>query len=62
MRTKTFILETRPIIKGKRGDRIHKVASNSLSEAIDMFARIKQIRPDQLLEIYKVYEQPSDGK
>ena len=58
----TFILETRPIVKGKRGERVNKVVASSLSEAIDMFAVLKQMRPDQLLDIYKVYEQPTDGK
>jgi len=62
MSKKTFILETRPVLKGKRGERISKVSADSLSEAIEMFAIIKQIRPDQLLDIYKVYEQPTDGK
>ena len=58
----TFVLETRPTMKGTRGERIHKVVADSLSEAIEMFATTKQIRPDQLIEIYKVYEQPKDGK
>ena len=58
----TFILETRPALKGSRGERIHKVVADSLSEAIEMFATIKQIRPDQLIEIYKVYEQPTEAK
>ena len=62
MSNSTFILETRPILKGTRGERIHKVAADSLTEAIQMFATIKQIRPDQLIEIYKVYEQPTDAK
>ena len=62
MSKKTFILETRPMIKGKRGERINKVTADSLTEAIEMFATIKQIRPDQLIEIYKVYEQPPNGR
>jgi len=62
MSKKTFILETRPMLKGERGERINKVAADSLTEAIEMFAIIKQIRPDQLIEIYKVYEQPQNGK
>jgi hypothetical protein len=57
-----FILETRPITKGTRGERINKVVADSLSEAIEMFSTIKQLRPDQLIEIYKVYEQPTDAK
>ena len=62
MSKKTFILETRPMLKGERGERINKVTADSLSEAVEMFAVIKQIRPDQLLDIYKVYEQPQNGK
>lgn len=57
----TFVLETKPL-SGERGERINKVVANSISEAIEMFAIIKQLRPDQLLEIYSVYEQPTDGK
>lgn len=57
----TFVLETKPI-SGNRGERIHKCVAGSLSEAIDIFATTKQLRPDQLLEIFSVYEQPTDGK
>lgn len=57
----TYVLETKPK-SGKRGERIHKVVAESLSEAINLFATIKHIRPDQLVEIYKVYEQPPNGK
>lgn len=57
----TYVLETKPL-SGNRGERIHKCIAHSLSEAIDIFAATKQLRPDQLLEIYSVYEQPSDGK
>lgn len=57
----TYVLETKPR-SGKRGERIHKCTAHSLTEAIDTFAIIKQIRPDQLLEIYSVYEQPTNGK
>ena len=57
----TFVLETKPI-SGKRGERTNKCTAHSLSEAINIFAQIKQLRPDQLLEIFSVYEQPTDGK
>ena len=62
MNKSTFILETKSFNQGVRGERIHKAAAYSLSEAIEMFATIKHLRPDQLLEIYSVYEQPNDGK
>ena len=61
-KSQTFILETRPTLKVTRGERIHKVVAESYTEAINLFANIKQMRPDQLLDIYKVYEQPTDGK
>ena len=57
----TYVLETKPR-NGERGERINKCVAPSLTQAIDTFAIIKQLRPDQLLEIYSVYEQPSDGK
>jgi len=57
----TYILETKTK-KGIRGERIHKVVAESLSEAIERFANIKQLRPDQLVELFSVYEQPTDGK
>ena len=58
----TYVLMTKPLFQGERGERINKVVAYSLSEAIEMFAQIKQLRPDQLLEIFSVYEQPTDGK
>jgi len=61
MDKQTFILETKTQ-KGVRGERIHKVVATSLSEAVHMFAAIKQLRPDQLIELFSVYEQPTDGK
>ena len=61
MKTQTFILETKSQ-DGIRGERIHKVVAPSLSEAINMFAIIKQLRPDQLIELFSVYEQPTNGK
>ena len=61
MNTQTFVLETKTK-NGVRGERIHKVVASSLSEAVHMFATIKQIRPDQLIELFSVYEQPTNGK
>ena len=57
----TYVLETKPR-SGKRGERIHKCTAHSLTEAIEVFATIKQLRADQLLDIYSVYEQPSNGQ
>ena len=61
-KTQTYILETKTTKSGVRGERINKVVAESLTEAIRMFAEIKQLRPDQLIELFSVYEQPSDGK
>ena len=61
-KTQTYVLETKTTQSGTRGERIHKVVAKSLSEAIHMFATIKQLRPDQLVEIFSVYEQPNNGR
>jgi hypothetical protein len=61
MNTQTFVLETKTK-NGVRGERIHKVVASSLSEAVHMFAVIKQLRPDQIIELFSVYEQPTNGK
>ena len=61
-KTQTYILETKTTQLGVRGEIINKVVAGSLTEAIHMFATIKQLRPDQLIELFSVYEQPSDGK
>jgi len=58
----TYVLETKPRESGIRGERINKCTAFSLTEAVNIFATIKQLRPDQLLEIYSVYEQPTNGK
>jgi len=62
MSKSTYILETKMTQSGVRGERINKCVAESLSEAISMFAVIKQLREDQLVELFSVYEQPSDGK
>ena len=62
MSKSTYVLETKTGGDGVRGERINKCVSESLTEAIHMFAIIKQLRPDQLLDIFSVYEQPTDGR
>lgn len=62
MKQRTFILATKPRFQGERGERIHKCVAYSLSEAVEIFAKTKILRPDQLLEIFSVYEQPDDGR
>jgi hypothetical protein len=61
MSRSTYILETKTL-NGVRGERVHKVVSYSITEAIQMFAQIKQLRPDQIVELFSVYEQPPNGK
>lgn len=58
----TYVLELKPSNVGVRGERINKCTAYSLTEAVNIFASIKQLRPDQLLQIFSVYEQPTDGK
>jgi len=62
LRRSTYMLTTKPRFQGERGERIHKCVAKSLSEAVEIFALMKQLRPDQLLEIYSVYEQPDNGR
>ena len=62
MSKSTYILETKMSQSGVRGERINKCVAESLSEAITLFATIKRLREDQLLELFSVYEQPQDGK
>lgn len=62
MSKSTYILETKTSQSGVRGERINKCVAESLTEAITMFAAIKQLREDQLIELFSVYEQPADGK
>ena len=58
----TYVLETKTTQSGVRGERVNKCVAESLSEAITLFAAIKRLREDQLLELFSVYEQPKDGK
>jgi hypothetical protein len=62
MSKSTYVLETKTSPDGVRGERIHKVVANSLSEAVQIFAMVKHLRPDQLIDIFSVYEQSSNGK
>ena len=55
-----YILSTRP--HQGTPDEINKCTATSLTEAINIFAATKRLRPDQLLKIYQVYEQRTDGK
>ena len=54
-KTQTYILETKTTQSGTRGERINKVVAESLTDAISMFAVIKQLRPDQLIELFLLF-------
>ena len=58
MNKSTYILETKPS-SGKRGERIHKCVSYSLSEAIDMLLKLKDARIHTYDEI-KMYDTITD--
>lgn len=62
MSKSTYILETKMSQSGIRGEIINKCEADSLTEAIALFAAIKQLREDQLVKLFTVYEQPTDGK
>lgn len=62
MSKSTYILETKMSQSGIRGERINKCEATSLTEAITLFAAIKRLREDQLLELFSVYEQSPNGK
>ena len=53
---------TKPSHQGERGEKINRCEATSLTEAILIFAKIKNLRPNQLIEIFKVYEHGKDGR
>ena len=52
-----FKLTTKPSFQGERGETIATCDAYSLTEAIQTFAKIKQLRPDKLVELFRVYQQ-----
>ena len=62
MSKSTYLLETKTTNSGVRGEVVNKVEAESLSEAIQIFALIKQLREDQLIELFSVYEKDANGK
>jgi len=62
MSKSTYLLETKTTNSGVRGEIVNTVEADSLSEAIQIFALIKQLREDQLLELFSVYERNTNGK
>mgnify|MGYP003136494207 FL=1 len=49
-----FKLMTKPSHQGERGEVINTCEAYSLTEAIHIFAKIKQLRPDKLVELFRV--------
>ena len=52
-----FKLMTKTSFQGERGETINTCEAFSITEAIQIFAKIKQLRPDQLIELFRVYQQ-----
>ena len=52
-----FKLMTKISFQGERGDVINTCEAYSITEAIEIFAKIKQLRPDQLVELFRVHQQ-----
>jgi len=52
-----FKLMTKTSFQGERGDIINTCEAYSITEAIEIFAKIKQLRPDQLVELFRVHQQ-----
>ena len=52
-----FKLMTKPSHQGERGEVINTCEAHSLTEAIETFAQIKQLRPDKLVKIFRVHQQ-----
>jgi len=48
---------TKPSFQGERGEIITICEAHSLTEAIEIFAKIKQLRPDRLIELFRVHQQ-----
>ena len=51
-----FKLMTKPSHQGERGETISTCEAYTLTEATILFAKIKQLRPDQLVELYRVHQ------
>jgi hypothetical protein len=51
-----FKLMTKTSFQGERGETITTCEAHSLTEAIQIFAKIKQLRPDKLLELFRVLQ------
>ena len=54
-RTK-FRLVTKTYHQGVRGETINTCEAYTLTEAIQIFAKTKQLRPDQLVDLYRVHQ------
>jgi hypothetical protein len=51
-----FKLMTKPSFQGERGDVINTCEAYSITEAIEIFSQIKQLRSDKLVEIFHIHQ------
>lgn len=58
----TYVLELKPYDDNVRGEQVNQCTAYSLTEAVNIFSQTKQLRPDQLLKIFSVYEQSTNGE
>ena len=51
-----FKLMTKTSFQGERGEAINTCEAHSLTEAVIIFTQIKQLKPDKLVELFRVYQ------
>ena len=51
-----FKLMTKTSFQGERGEIINTCEAFSITDAITIFSQIKQLRPDQLVELFKIHQ------
>jgi len=51
-----FKLMTKTSFQGERGEIINTCEAFSITDAIIIFSQIKQLRPDQLVELFKIHQ------
>ena len=54
MKEDVFQLRTKPTHQGERGEVINRCKAGSLTEAIIIFAEIKQLTPDELIKLFHI--------
>ena len=54
MKQDVYQIRTKPLHQGERGEVINKCTASSLTEAIIIFSKIKQLTPDELIKLFHV--------